>query len=411
MNGARSLCWLLFLGLQFVSVCEGQGLATWTIRQTASGVSLLFSEPVSLEGIRLPAVAPELWGRGRRGTIAALESNHAVGVAVPETASMTLFGIIADASATRLDIVPVYSDPEPESISSGEEKKVESPFGQIQVVGTSAEQKRLEIALKSCLQEEVDWQRRRGCFSCHRLLPLGLAVKTASERKMNIPLEAVRELLQNLTEWQNSNGAWYFRREPQYGTLTGTLTAVAVMGWWEELNESDGSVTLLKGLAYLADKQLDDGGMVFDFSFPPLFYGRAAAGWLLLNGLVFGRKEVERCGRLFPDRLQSAQKKLQNWFPHAVDHAWRKLLFIIMAGHLTKDAGVPSGSGLSEFLIQEVRQLGFPPELPISALVNLALRAEGRTLLPRRLFLGDRPTNAVRFWELLDGLLREAEAW
>jgi len=404
--------WLIVAcsALLFCLPCVGQGIASWTMEKSASGVVLLFAQPVTLDGVRLPVRAVELWGPGRRGTVAALKSDHAVGIAVPDIPDQTLFGVISDASASRLDITPVYAEIEEPASGSGVGSSADL-LDRIKVLGTSAEQRRLEVLLSQNLQEEVEWQRRRGCFSCHRLLPLGLAVQSAVEQKIALPHDSVRELLQNLTDWQSGDGSWFFPRASRYGRVTATLTALAVLGWWEEITTTDGSASLLRGLGFLAGVQREDGGVAFDFTYPPVFHGRAAAGWLMLNGLVFGRREVERAGHAFPSRFVEMQMRLCEWFAQVEDHAWKKYLFAMMASRLDSQVVAPARESLPDFLVLEVRQLGFPPELPISSLVNFALRHEGRTLLPRRLALADRTSSTTRFWDLLDSLVREPDPW
>ncbi|RCK81026.1 MAG: hypothetical protein OZSIB_2403 [Candidatus Ozemobacter sibiricus] len=293
--------WVI-VGLGTSPPIGGEPAIPYRLDQTAEGVAIVFPEPMAVDRLLVSATHPGVWGMGRaaRLGVAKTASQAAVAGWQTEHGDLLVFPL-ADPWTDRIELIALAALPAPAS-----------PSWELRIEGTGARRRRLEHRLAALTTAVAERQTRQGCFCCHQVMPLALANHLARERQLARPLSPLASWALELARWQRPDGSFSFPAAPEFGVVTPTLTAAAVLGWVQDLDPAL-ETALLKAASFLVAQQQPDGSLVPDFTFPPLLNGRPAMGWLFVHALRELAALLERRGFAPMPRFVWAQQRAATW--------------------------------------------------------------------------------------------------
>ncbi len=285
----------------------GEPPVPYRLDQSAEGVAMVFPKPMAVDRLLVSATHPGVWGMGRAARIgvAKTASHSAVAGWRPGQGDQLVFSL-ADPWTDRIELIALSTVTAPAT-----------PSWDLRVEGTWAHQRRLANRLTALVTEVAGRQTRQGCFCCHQVMPLALAAHLAQARHLPRPQARLATWALELARWQRADGSFSFPAAPEFGVVTPTLAAAAVLGWLQDLNPAL-ETALLKAVSFLVSQQQPDGSLVPDFTFPPLLTGRPAMGWLFVHALREMAGILERRGFAPIPRFAWAQQRAETWLAEAV---------------------------------------------------------------------------------------------
>lgn len=226
-------------------------------------LSMTFSQSWSFDQIELPSVSEQLWGKARQCR-----------AAIIKTAGRSFISrLSADSERLMFNLDGVISS----QAQVIELLKVDAarPEGAAPVfAATPARIRMIEDELKELADAVLRFQKRNSCFSCHTALPLALTCKVAAASGYRVPDNILNQIGSNIAGMQSYDGSYSFPKHPDYGTISTTLCAGAIMAIISDFSSQ--FLESLHKIRLLLPEWLDDDGLLkSDFYFRPLFIGQA----------------------------------------------------------------------------------------------------------------------------------------
>lgn len=222
-----------------------------------------FDQTWAFDEITLPAVATRLWGKGKRCSAATVQiaNRHFVSSVKPADGAHLSFALAGIASDSVI-ITPLLV-----------EVNAETADAEITFIAVPAAVRLVENELEQRIDEALEFHRQNQCFSCHTALPLAFSCKAAAASGLKVNNDKVLQLGDSISQMQQVNGTFYFPQHPDYGIITTTLGAGAVLAMLSNFSDAYLS-NLLKILDQLPGWLDKDGFTRSDFYLRPLFIGQ-----------------------------------------------------------------------------------------------------------------------------------------
>ncbi|MBI3039360.1 hypothetical protein HYY75_09995, partial [bacterium] len=284
------------------------------VEKIPNGVSVKFPNPMAVSEVTIPVLDSQLWGSGNRGKIVIAkwkqldgspeeEKNVAIGTGLSHEPWILLkFGAIM---TNQIEFFPISVEPVAASFGFSEGWKI---------VGVPASRQLIESNLLKFGQKIISSQKQERCFRCHLLLPYAMAVTSAENRGFLVPGDELASLGLEIIKMQNPDGSFYFSSHPNYGKITPTLCAAAVLGWLQRWTP-EAQIGIEKACNFLLTFQKSTGEMRPDFFYPPFMTGPAFGTWLFSIALESEYLLAQTQGRtpLNPS-TRAALKSALDWF-------------------------------------------------------------------------------------------------
>ena len=286
----------------FLQTADADQIASYSLEKRKDGVRILFSKPMAVDLVNISAVHSAIWGPGRQASVAIARTASRSAVCGLHPGETGFAFRIFDPETLSIEIEPLLT--RESSIPYREELLIE---------GTSASRYRVESDLERLSIDTTEWQDRKKCFCCHRVLPLALSASEARVKGLRLPLSALLSLAEKIVSWQKVDGSFSFSEAPVYGVVTPTLCAAAVLAWIRFISPRV-EPALLRAVTFLVSLQQPDGSVIPDFTFPPLMTGRPFAVWLLGHSLSEMSGLLEERGYSSIPRLNWSLQRVRSWF-------------------------------------------------------------------------------------------------
>lgn len=265
MESAKTTKILLLAFMIMLAAFPVSGSESFRFMRSTESLSLIFDQPFSFEHISLPAVSTMLWGEKQRcsAVTVVIGSTRLIGSAGATASSIEIDP--GSVISNRIEIIPLFMSQIDYALAS-EPKLIMVPAS-IKAV----EEKFLQLA-----QRVYQFNERNECFSCHYSLPLAMAADEAHSRGFRIPRESLELISQQMLELQNSDGSFHFHAQPDYGTISPTLCAGAIMALLSKskIGTHKGIELMANLLPVWRDQQEQ---LMSDFFFRPLFIGQPSS--------------------------------------------------------------------------------------------------------------------------------------
>ncbi|NLI75819.1 MAG: hypothetical protein GX442_05175 [Candidatus Riflebacteria bacterium] len=379
-------------------------ITAFRIDSAADGAVITFSHPMAVDQVTVSPTHPGVWGLGRAARLAVARTGNRAAVAGWRPGQPGLVFVLDDPWTDRISLTGLAMVPFP-----GVGPNPITPTWDLRIEGTLAGRRRLEERLAGVLDRVLERQTTSRCFCCHQVIPLGLATALARDRGLRLPQARLASWTAGWTGWQHPDGSFSFTEAPEFGVVTPTLCAAAVMAWTRFL-DSRLEPALLKAVTFLVSLQQPDGSLVPDFTFPPLLVGRPAMAWLLGLALREVGTLLEARGFAPIPRLEWARQRIEAWLADPEQPGLDKALFAGLAA-----TGWPPGpaSAPAPDLVREVasfqRSLDPVRDPELTTLAELAGGGRREPPIPGT---GETAASASRdfrteAWGLLRDLLQE----
>ena len=234
----------------------------YELKTAEDSTTMVFLQSWSFDQLRLPSTSEKVWGKSGQCRAAIVKTGgHSFISRLSTDETELLFnlnGVIDD----RLQIIPLLL------IESTLPSK-----GLPELTAIPARTRMIEDELKILAESVLHFQQKNSCFSCHTALPLVFACKVAAASGYRIPEDTLVLIGQNIAAMQAYSGAYSFPDHPDYGMISTTLCAGAIMAVISDFS-SQYLDNLQKIRALLPDWLDDDGLLKSDFYFRPLFIGQ-----------------------------------------------------------------------------------------------------------------------------------------
>ncbi len=297
----KSNFYCAFVLLLSLFACVTSGFAeSLTIRKTdKNNVLLVFKQPWAFDMVKLPTVWPEVWGNGVRCNAAVIEisGQHFVAAA---TGSAYLEFILPSPTDFIIKVSPI--DFSSTSILYDNAK--------LEISAVTAHIRSLESRLDKQIDNVLQFNRQNNCFSCHTSFPLAIACNEAFHRGYKINRQKIQQLAQSIIDVQKPNGTFYFPLHPDYGIVSTSLCAGAILASLSDCvpEAISGMKQVFRNLPNLLD---NEGIPKTDFYFRPIFIGQMTSA--LFESLI-----ISTIYRNFPsdpenEQLRQRLLRMQRW--------------------------------------------------------------------------------------------------
>lgn len=304
---------------------EAETITAFRLDSAADGAVITFPHPMAVDQVTVSPTHPGVWGLGRAARLAVARTGNRAAVAGWRPGRPGLVFVLDDPWTDRISLTGLAMVPFP---GSGPDPI--TPTWDLRIDGTRAGRRRLEERLEGILDLTLERQRAGRCFCCHQAIPLGLATALARDRGLRLPQARLASWTVEWTGWQRPDGSFSFTGAPEFGVITPTLCAAAVMAWTRFL-DSRLEPALLKAVTFLVSLQQPDGSLVPDFTFPPLLVGRPAMAWLLGLALREVGNLLSARGFAPIPRLEWARQRVEAWLADPEQPGLDKPLFAGLA--------------------------------------------------------------------------------
>ncbi|EKD80985.1 MAG: hypothetical protein ACD_39C02058G0002 [uncultured bacterium] len=266
-HAARCISILVVLAFMIpVGICEAAADAIFPepVYELASGeesLSMIFLQSWSFDRIELPSVSEQFWGEAKQCRAAIIKVAGRSFVSRLSNSENQLQFNLAGVVCKEFQIIPL--------LKVGTVR----PAGDVpKFDATPARIRMIEDELKELAESVLHFQKRNNCFSCHTAMPMALTCKVAAAYGYRIPDSTLSQIGSSIAGMQSYNGSYSFKEHPDYGTITTTLCAGAIMAIISDFS-SQFLENLQKIRRLLPEWLDDDGRLKSDFYFRPLFIG------------------------------------------------------------------------------------------------------------------------------------------
>lgn len=292
------------------------------IKNQGETVLVSFGQTWAFDQITVPSVSTRLWGKGNRCSAATMKIGNRYFVSAIASGSDHLTFMLPGISSDSLLLT---------AIMTGENPATETAEENIEFVAVPAQIRFIEDELNTRIDEVLAFQQQHNCFSCHTALPLALSCKNAGARGYRVNREKVTQFGDSIGKMQLANGMFNFPSHPDYGTITTTLCAGAILAMLSDY--SDSYLSQLQKILDLLPGWLDKDGLTrSDFYFRPLFIGQPTSALfetLIVSTLYF--RSAEDPQHESSDQLRQRLLRLGNWARTLANEPVHRRI-IIMAG-------------------------------------------------------------------------------
>jgi len=221
-----------------------------------------FAEKWSFDKVYVPAVSEKFWGNRLTHPVATLRIGDKPFVSSIASDSNHLRFNLSGIIASEIELIPL--------LTSDHEFIMEKDF---LFTAVPAKVREIEQKINDCLDQEIIFIRKNNCFSCHTALPLAMACKTAAAHGFQPDQQKIKELGLAIISTQMPNGSFFYPAHPDYGIITTTLAAGAILSFLSDF--CDDFVHNLQNIFSLLPNWLDSNGLIqSDFYFKPVFIGQ-----------------------------------------------------------------------------------------------------------------------------------------
>lgn len=253
--------------------CFGQSWNRALSRNESGLIKIKFSEMLALDSISLPTVSTELWGKGVRCRAATIRIGSQNFLSSTKTIDSPMLFNPGGAITDTMIISPVFTEPATNSMD-----------GLFKVEAVRARIRQIEDEITALSNEVLEFQNENRCFSCHTAFPIAMVLNEADKKGFKIPQQAVEKIGASIGAMQKVDGTFHFSNQPDYGTISPTLCAGAVLALLARFAPE--MLTNINKIAVLFPKWYDEkGDLKSDFFFKPLFLGQTSSA--LFEALVF----------------------------------------------------------------------------------------------------------------------------
>lgn len=292
------------------------------IKNQGENVLVNFDQTWAFDEITVPSVSTRLWGKGNRCAAATMQIGSRYFVSAIASGSDRLTFVLPGITSDSLLLT---------AIMTIENKGSASEDGNIEFVAVPAQIRSIEDELNTKIDEVMAFQQQHNCFSCHTALPLALSCKNAAARGYRVNREKVVKFGDSIAGMQHANGMFNFPSHPDYGTITTTLCAGAILAMLTDF--SDSYLSELQKILHLLPGWLDNDGLTrSDFYFRPLFIGQPTSALFetfIVSALYF--RSAENAQHESSDQLRQRLLRLGNWARTLANEPVHRRI-IIMAG-------------------------------------------------------------------------------
>ncbi|MBF0499013.1 MAG: hypothetical protein HQM09_02675 [Candidatus Riflebacteria bacterium] len=299
---------ILFRGEQTVDA-KGAGpfLKDFRIECGEEDVDIVFAATAAVDLICVPVADDRLWGAGKIGRTASARSESSMGIGTRIGTEPWILIPFNDDKCRRIRVWPIFSESAVNSFATAPWKQVNW-----RLEGVLAFRRVWERLLDRLIRRVASRQTRDGCFSCHELMPLGVAAVAAWDTGLSVPIDVIASLTDDLVKMQQADGAFRFSKHPEYGEITPTLFAAAVLDWSRRW-KPDTASAMLRAVRYLVGHQSEDGSLLPDFSFPPWMIGASFFTRLYLRIICQAEHICSSDGKLKRSEFSSARTSAEKW--------------------------------------------------------------------------------------------------
>jgi hypothetical protein len=237
------------------------GNPAYELTAQKESVTMRFTQSWAFDRLELPAVSQTFWGESSQFRAAVVKAAGKSFVSQLTDDESRLIFNMQGISGDFIEIIPIFKAPT-------ERTDEKAPT----FVAIPARIRFLEDELQELADAVLHFQKRNNCFSCHTALPLVITCKFAAASGLRVPDSTLNLIGSSIADMQSYDGIYHFPQHPDYGVISPTLCAGAVMAVISDFSAQ--YLANLQKIRLLLPEWLDDDGLLkSDFYFRPLFIG------------------------------------------------------------------------------------------------------------------------------------------
>jgi hypothetical protein len=267
MASAKIIKFLLLVLFMFPGSMLRAG--SWSMeykKKTAGTIIINFSEKLAISKIILPTNTEKLWGAGKKCRAATIKAGNKSFLSSTDQNGNELTFSLEGIIAQKIIVNPLYIEVSTTD-SNNADPVVEAVRAKIRLI---------EDKIKLLAQQTIEFQKQNRCFSCHTAYPLAVLFNEADKKGYKIDKKQIEILTESIGATQKADGSFYFKQQPDYGTITPTLCAGAIFA---QLARFDRRLLVnLNRILLLLPGWLDkNSNLKSDFYFTPIFIGQTTS--------------------------------------------------------------------------------------------------------------------------------------
>lgn len=235
----------------------------------SNNILLTFNLPIRLNKLIIPPQNQSIWQTGQSCICAVAIIDNIKRISSIGASNTELIFDFGKSDIKQILIKPLVFSKKP----------IKSDYSDLAIEGISTQKATLQDNLDSYAQKIIDFQKNNKCFSCHAMIPFAAACEEADFKGLEIPKEKISVLLEQISSFQQADGSYEFRSDPEYGKITTTLSAAFIASTLGKFATQPNPV-IQKIFKQLPLWQNKDGSLKNDFTYLPIFSRHVTSSFL-----------------------------------------------------------------------------------------------------------------------------------